>query len=423
MKTSRFIISMLLGLSLAACDSGKGEKGDETKTAEAKTEEGADEGGEAAEEGGEEATGEEASGGSQPTEVKGPIAIEFKPTDEQKAKMDELKKGIKNERFDFKERSNNENGKLFLAIAAEVPESKEEKLAALDGMQATWASRENKNNMPVVDKDYVAVITEYLNTPDAQVLERTLAAAERALPADWVDVALVEKIVAIGERPDPATKYEVLDTLWVTQKWRSNPKIAALYMAALDHKEPWVVSEALFRIGTFASSFHEADKLRAKAKELLKHEDPGVRGRAALTYAGMARSDEEKSAAVADVKPLLKDENAFVRSAAAKALGYTGQKEVVPEIMVLLDDAEKNTYDIEGWTRLDGKPGRQHHDGSAWSTVNDAALQALSSSTSRLGDKRFKSPKISYKTKDEDLKTAVAEAKKWFEENKAEFGG
>jgi len=421
MKTSRLIISMLLGLSLAACDSGKGEKGDETKSAETKTEDGA-EGGEAAT-GGEEATGEEASGGSTPTEVKGPIAIEFKPTDEQKAKMEELKKGIKNERFDFKERSNNENGKLFLAIAAEVPEEKEVKLAALDGMQATWASRENKNNMPVVDKDYVAVVTAYLDTPEPMVLERTLAASERALPADWVDAALIEKIVAIGERPDPATRYEVLDTLWVTQKWRSNPKISALYLAALDNKENWVVSESLFRIGTFASSFNEADKLRAKTKELLKHEDPGVRGRAALTYAGMARSDEEKAAAVADVKPLLKDEDAFVRSAAAKALGYTGMKDVVPDIVALLDDTEKNTYDIEGWTRLDGKPGRQHHDGSAWSTVNDAALQSLSSATSRLGDKRFKSPKISYKTKDEDLKAAVEEAKKWFEANKGEFGG
>ena len=87
--------------------------------------------------------------------------------------------------------------------------------------------------------------------------------------------------------------------------------------------------------------------------------------------------------------------------------------------MSLVDDKEKNTYDIN-YTDLLGHQSRVHHDGSAWSRVNDAALYALDRATSFLPkEEQFVYDKINYKTVDDDIAAQVKKAKAWHAKYKA----
>ncbi len=80
---------------------------------------------------------------------------------------------------------------------------------------------------------------------------------------------------------------------------------------------------------------------------------------------------------------------------------------------------ERNTYDIDGYTELDGSRGRTHHDGSAWSRVADAALYALKRYSMRLGE-RFDYD-VSYQTVEEDLQSAAGKAREWYDSVKSEI--
>jgi len=89
-------------------------------------------------------------------------------------------------------------------------------------------------------------------------------------------------------------------------------------------------------------------------------------------------------------------------------------------LVTLLDDKEKNTYDIGGWEQLDGTSGSVHHDGSPWSRVDDAVLWSMKFMSWNLKPK-FEHTKIGYKTKDKDLDKATQEAKDWYNKIKGQI--
>ena len=180
------------------------------------------------------------------------------------------------------------------------------------------------------------------------------------------------------------------------------------------------MSEALWNLRLGLYNYTDKDSLKDKIVPLLKHADPGVRGRAADTLASLAGfQDDKMKEYAAIIEPLLDDSNTYTKSAAMGALAMLQSKKSFNKIITFVDDTAKNTYDIKGWTELDGSSGWQHHDGSAWSTVGDAALSAIRSISFKTG-KKFEY-KIDYKTKDADLKKAATDAKAWYESVKSEL--
>lgn len=92
------------------------------------------------------------------------------------------------------------------------------------------------------------------------------------------------------------------------------------------------------------------------------------------------------------------------------------------EAQGLLDDTEKNVYDIR-FENLLGRQDTVHHDGSAWSRVDDAALWALQSMSRSLDGAKFDYGKIDHKKVDEDIAKEKARAREWFEANKGTLQG
>jgi hypothetical protein len=154
--------------------------------------------------------------------------------------------------------------------------------------------------------------------------------------------------------------------------------------------------------------------LKTKLIALVGHADPGVRGRAAIVLGELTGWNQDmKPEAVAAITPLFSDAHPFVKSAACKAMTAARHVPAIHAMMGLLDDATSNTYDIDGWQTLTGTPGRVHHDGSAWSRVNDAALYAIKSLSSRAGGERF-DYNVGHQDVEGDLGRAADQARAWY---------
>ena len=108
----------------------------------------------------------------------------------------------------------------------------------------------------------------------------------------------------------------------------------------------------------------------------------------------------------------------MVSEAAADGLAFSNHLPAIHAIVKLLDDTASNTYDIKDYKELDGRAGWLHHDGSAWSTVQDAALYSLKRLSAKTKE-RFEY-KVEGKTKDDDLKRSAEEAKAWYGKVKAD---
>ncbi|MCO4747960.1 MAG: hypothetical protein KC912_24420 [Proteobacteria bacterium] len=336
-----------------------------------------------------------------------PIAVDA-PADT--AAADAVAAELKGSQFPSKLRRAKENAPIFLALAARDTANAPLAAAALEGMAATWTDREGRDK-PQADAAYATVVSAYLDHSNPLVLAQALKAAKHVLKQGHEEV--IGKVAALAGG-DMAKHYAALEALVDVPDWGKRDDLAGVFAKALE-AEPAVASLALFRLESRAFSFALRDEVSAATQGLLTHADPGVRGRAALAH---VRYNTDAVAAAAAVEPLLDDSDAFVRSAAARAVGSAGALRLTDKLMSMLGDSAKSTYDITGWTQLNGKAGRVHHDGSAWSRVDDAALQGLKSLGGRNGSERLTLTRVRYDHIDEDLATCVSEARAWHAANR-----
>jgi HEAT repeat protein len=317
-----------------------------------------------------------------------------------------LAASVKNRVFPYAEQNNKENAPLFLWLASN---SKDENvvIASLDGMAKTWTP----------SPEYAPVVEKLLGADSQLIQAAALEAAKPPLRGQPTPQALQEKVMAMADsHPQASARLEALNALSGVKDFQQNEKIAALFLKNLDASEPYLKSLALFRIQFNNYHLARQDEFYARARALLKDPDPGVRGRAA-EVASVLVPQAEKETLGAELTQMLEDKQAYVRSASADALGRLGYKPAIPKIVALLDDKSSNTYDIS-YTRLSGLEGSEHHDGSAWSRVDDSMLWALSQLTFSLGPQKFPYGKIDYKNVDGDVAREVRLAKAWYAKNK-----
>jgi len=321
-------------------------------------------------------------------------------------KAEALAASVKNRVFPYAEQNKKENTPLFLWLASN---SKEEDvvIAALDGMAKTWTP----------SPEYTSVVEKLLDSDSQLIQAAALEAAKPPMRGKSEQPTLQEKLVKLADsHPQASARLEALNALSGVKDFHQNEKIAAVFLKNLDASEPYLKSLALFRIQFNNYRIVRQDEFFARARALLKDPDAGVRGRAA-EVASILVPDSEKETLGAELTQMLEDKQAYVRSASADALGRLVYKPAIPKMVELLDDKSRNTYDIS-YTRLSGLAGSEHHDGSAWSRVDDSMLWALSQLTFNMGPQKFAYGKIDYKNVDPDVAREVKLCKAWYAKNK-----
>ncbi len=335
---------------------------------------------------------------------------------EGKEAAEKLLGALKDGRIPYQDLGKQENGPAFLYLL-ETSDDDGIKEDALKGLSKTYSGNERyAKNKNLTNERYDTVVLKYLDSENKRLLAYALEAAGTLLAAPEPNPAVVDKVVAIATgHKEMAARQKAVDLLYKVDKRAEDEAVMGAFLKALSD-EPAVASIALFRLDSTSPSPVNKTDLQAKLEELLKHEDPGVRGRALLVVERYTDRDQ-KAGLVDKMAPFLKDAHAFVRSCAVKALASSRNTKAVATVMTVIDDKEKNTYDI----RFEGLLGNDsvHHDGSAWSRVDDAVLTALDAMTGSLGDNRFKKERIDSKKVDEDIAAEVKRAKEWFEANKA----
>lgn len=351
------------------------------------------------------------------------ITLSFELTAEQTTEMEALKAGLSRSTFSRDTRTV-ENAPLFLTMAAH-DEDDNVVAASLRAMESLYRARgarldEAKNVR--VDEDYKAVVIARLDSEVDQVLGNAIRASARLVsPApDIRDAETARKLAALAASDRPEVRYAALNVLRRARDWSRDPELAAPYLAALDAEEAHIVSTALFALNGHTRDL-DRDLIKSKLESLTAHADPGVRGRAIQVLSSLPglRDEALKAEIGARAETMLEDANPFVRSMAARAVGRLDRVEAIPRLLEMLDDDERNTYDITGWASLDGSRARVHHDGSAWSRVDDAALSALSRINP--GDRRlrFEYNRPSHEDVEGGITRASAEARAWYAENRA----
>ena len=337
-------------------------------------------------------------------------------SDDETKRAEQLASQVKNRVFPYAEQNKKENAKVFLFLAAT---SKDEQvtLASLDGMTKTWTAAEGNAQKEKITDDYVIVIKKLLESGSNPVLAYSIEAAKPAVAGPSGDPALVEKLTSLADtHKEASARLEALNALAQIKDFQQKEKIAAVFLKNLDAPEAHLKSLALFRIQFNNYNLVRKPDFYAKAKSLMKDPDPGVRGRA-VEVASVLVPDAEKQTLGAQITEMLGDKQGYVRSACADALGRLGYKPAIPKLVALLDDKTSNTHDIK-YTKLSGQDGSEHHDGSAWSRVDDSILWSLSQLTFEMGDQKFRYGKIDYKNVDADVAREVALAKAWYAKNK-----
>ncbi len=314
-----------------------------------------------------------------------------------------------------------ENAKIFLSLA-ETATDPNILTAALRALPTTWThSARYADRYEVLTPEFSTVILSRLGHENGQVQAAAMKAAIKCILGDTPNAEVASRLTELAtNHATPAGRYEAMEALWNSSVIRNTPAQIAPYVAALDAAEPWLVSGSLFRLRSFGSGWNDQPGLRTKLRTLLTHTDPGVRGRAADALASVVGSrDPERDAVAQAILPLLSDPNPYTRSAAATALASLDYRAAVHAIVPLLNDTEGNTYEIRGYQELDGSNGWSHHDGSAWSRVNDAAVRALQTFSSRVGT-RFTFD-VDHTRVEADLAAAAGVARTWYQSVRGEL--
>ena len=337
--------------------------------------------------------------------------------EEMEARAAPMIEGISRGRF-ARDAVNAENAEVFTYLAGtRTPAEDELLVAALQAMLDTHSAAAASNRR-AVDEDFVRVSIHHSRCDHgavAQIAIRTLATAISGSEPD--PAALARAVEIANDHPSPAGRSAGIDALGRMRSLDGLPEAAAAFLKAMDADEAYVVSNALFRVNLRANSAPNRDALRSRAIELIAHDDPGVRGRAVQVLATLSSRDAEMTQeAAALIMPRLKDDHPFVQSCACAALAFMDYQPGIHAMVEMVDDMTRNTYDITGWQRLDGSPGRLHHDGSAWSRTSDAAITAIRGMSRRIGEP-FE-VKIIPREAEASLVEAAAVAKAWYESNK-----
>jgi len=314
-----------------------------------------------------------------------------------------------------------DNARVLLSLA-ETSTDPNVVSAALRGLLTTWThSPRYADRMALLTPEYATVMLQRLVDPHEGVQAAAMKAATKCLLGDEPNLEIAERLSELAaNHASPAGRHEALEALWHSSEIANTPAQIAPFVSALDAPEAWLVSGALFRLGAFGAGWPNQPALRAKLRGLLAHADQGVRGRAAAALSAIVgERDPERDAVAQAILPLLQDPQAYPRSAAATALAWLDYRPSVHAIVTLLDDRASNTYDLRGYNLLDGTPGFAHHDGSPWSRVNDAALRALQSFSSRLGT-RFTFD-VHPERVEMDLAAAGNTARAWYQSVLAEL--
>jgi len=325
---------------------------------------------------------------------------------------------LKDGRFPSEQCRDLTNAQNFLWIAAAKTDAPT-RAAALDCMGDIYTHSASVDTKQMIDADYKLVVNTLLDSKDDVVRARAIEAARVSIDGDVPDMDAVGKLVKLANDGSAAERFEALSHLWYMDSWEKDADVAGAYLKALDADENYVVSESLFRIRSSYYNLVNAEDAVKKSTDLIGDDDAGVRGRAARALGALGGKHGDKEAIGDDLHKLLKDKHPYVRSEAASALASLKRERSIHQFMNMIDDDEGNTYDIEGFKKLDGSDGRVHHDGSAWSRVDDAVFSALKSMTYSMDDKYEYS--ISYDTKDDDIKKARDDARAWYKNNKGEL--
>jgi hypothetical protein len=342
------------------------------------------------------------------------VALKFKPDAQQEATVTELLKKLNREnwRFPSKESNKPENARLFTYIAATAQDPVVVG-AALSAMYGAYSSHSKRKAQP--DGDFVAVVKLQLASADPKIASRALLAARTAVAGTEGDKELIASLIALAPKyKTGAGRYALIDTLRVVSVQNRSPALMQIFSESLDASEPFVASYALQALYRSTRSIEDMAAVKAKALKLAKHADPGVRGRALELLGSIGRGDSE---VLALVDAGLKDADPYVRSEACEAAARLHYRSALHEIIKLVDDKANNRYDLRGWTALDGKPGRLHHDGSPWSFVYDAAMNAVRSLSA--GD--LKLERINPKEIEPGLIVNARLTKDWYAKNKAKL--
>lgn len=341
-----------------------------------------------------------------------PAAPDWSP--QVKAQAEALVAARKDGKFDYKSLSLKENGPAFVYLAS-TSDDPQVVSGALQGIEKIYSANKASDHYLLADEKVDQAILKALNSSDKSILYYGLRAAGDALGKEPNKDVEAKLVVIAGTSPELGARLEAVDALSRADGFDSDPAILDVYIKAMNDEAP-VASTALFRRTFSMGRAPQAEELKKTAVALLKHKDPGVRGRAADFVAELYSSDPDFI--IATIGPMTKDKDPFVRSSAAGALARSRDMRAVDLLIDLVDDKKKNTYDIK-YPNLLGKMETVHHDGSAWSRVDDAALYALKSLTYSLGEgKRFVYDKIDYKKVDADIAAAAKRAKAWYQEFK-----
>jgi HEAT repeat protein len=347
---------------------------------------------------------------STPVEVSTPSAV----SPEVQAKAEELLAGRKDGRLDYKQLSVKENGPAFVHLAQTSDDSLV-LVGALKGIGNTYHSDKEYPKSNKADASVDEAILRNLRSKDKAVLHQAILSSKRTLGKEPNPEVVGILIEFVESHPEVGARYESLDALNAVDNLDKDPKILDAFLKAMKDDAP-IASLALFRRKFGFKRGERAEEMKATTTTLLSHKDPGVRGRAIDAFADFHPDDEAKILEKAE--PMLKDANPFVRASAVGALSKVQDPKAVHLIMTLVDDTEKNTYDIK-FKNLLGQTETVHHDGSAWSRVNDAALYALRSQTSRKPEgEKFVYDKIDHKQVDQDIAAQAQKAKDWYVEFK-----
>jgi HEAT repeat protein len=345
------------------------------------------------------------------------IQIQLKLSEAQKQASEKLVGKIRHGRFPNEAVRDKDQAKLFLYLAA-TSDKPEVIMAALQAMKMAFTSSEAYKKKEYAGKDYGVVIAAHLHSKDPKIEGYALEAAPHAVSGKEPYAPVVDALVEIASTHENASaRAEAIDRLRLVRDFQKNQKIGEAFLQALSSDKPYVVSKALFGLRLRATGLVMRSKFLDRARSLMKHADPGVRGRAA-ELAG--RLGAGKPQVVEEVVALLKDDHPFTRSAACSALAHMGDLGAVHAIIKLVDDSEKNTYDIRGFQTLTGRPGWVHHDGSAWSRVQDAAIRALERLSMRT-ETRFKADRVDSKDVEGSLAKNARAAKSWYARVKAKL--
>ncbi|MBN1773757.1 MAG: HEAT repeat domain-containing protein [Deltaproteobacteria bacterium] len=361
---------------------------------------------------------------AQPTEPEKPalaeVTLKTAPTAEEQQAAQELAAKLADLAQREAELGKPEQARLFLVLAASGKTEPPTIGAALLGLAYSW----KEDAEAAFLEDYRAVVAARLGATEPEVLGPALKAAKKAVAStDPIDPALVQALLALVARPDdPAAPYEALDVLGSGKKVLEAAGTKDAFLAAFGSTHPHVAATALTTFAWLASgTIPDAEAYRAKIEELLKHADPAVRGEACGALAEFVPfGDAEAAVPIAKLLlPLLDDENPFVRSRAASSLADIKYKPAIHAFVKHLDDPAPNTYDTPSWKTLEGNDGWDHHDGSAWSRVDDAMLRAIQSITF-FDDVKFEY-QVNVGSVEADLAAAVEAAKAWYEAHKADI--